>query len=214
MGGKSHPDNSQMVNFEMQQAQQAAQKEAERQARLTAGTQQINDIFSNAHFNKGFYDKYTNAITGYQMPQLQDQYTQAQNKLTYDLARAGTLNSTSAGYAQGLLAKQNLNEQASITAAADQQTAALRNQILSEKQTAINQLYSTEDPSIAANTASSMVAQNQITQPNLNPLGAIFTPLAVGGAGALQSSINNYYTQKGMQAAAPDASSAATYGGG
>jgi len=212
MGGKSHPDNSQMVNFEMQQAQQAADKEAARQARLAEGTQQINDIFSNANFNQKFYNKYTNAILNYQMPQLQDQYTEAQNKLTYDLARAGTLNSTAAGYAQGLLAKQNLNEQASITASADQQTAALRNQILNEKQTAINQLYSTEDPSIAANTASSMVAQNQITQPNLNPLGAIFTPLAVGGAGALQSSINNYYTQKGMQAAAPDNSTASYYG--
>jgi hypothetical protein len=212
MGGKSHPDNSQMVNFEMQQAQQAADKEAARQARLNTGTQQINDIFSNANFNQPFYNKYTNAILNYQMPQLQDQYTQAKNKLTYDLARSGTLDSTAAGYAQGLLAKQNLNEQASITAGADQQTAALRNQILGEKQTAINQLYSTEDPSIAANTASSMVAQNQITQPNLNPLGAIFTPLAVGGAGALQSSINNYYTQKGMQAAPPDNSTASYYG--
>jgi hypothetical protein len=214
MGGKSHPDNSQMVNFEMQQAQQAADKEAARQQRLNTGTQQINDIFGNANFDQNFYDKYTKAITGYQMPQLQDQYTQAQNKLTYDLARAGTLNSTGAGYAQGLLAKQNLNEQASITAGADQQTSALRNQILNEKQTAINQLYSTEDPTIAANTASSMVAQNQITQPNLNPLGAIFTPLAVGGAGALQSSINNYYTQRGMQAAAPDNSTGVVYGGG
>ena len=212
MGGKSHPDNSQMVNFEKQQADQAAAKEAARQQRLNTGTQQINDIFSNANFNQPFYDKYTQAILTYQMPQLQDQYTQAQNKLTYDLARAGTLNSTAAGYSQGLLSKQNLQEQASISASADQQTAALRNQILNEKQTAMNQLYSTEDPTVAANTAASMVAQNQITQPNLNPLGAIFTPLAVGGAGALQSSINNYYTQKGMQAAAPDNNTNAVYG--
>jgi len=208
MGGKSHPDNSQMVNFEKQQADQAAAKEAARQQRLNTGTQQINDIFSNANFNQPFYDKYTQAILNYQMPQLQDQYTQAQNKLTYDLARAGTLNSTAAGYSQGLLSKQNLQEQASISASADQQTAALRNQILNEKQTAMNQLYSTEDPTVAANTAASMVAQNQITQPNLNPLGAIFTPLAVGGAGAMQSSINNYYVQKGMQTQPPDTSTA------
>lgn len=212
MGGKSHPDNSQMVQFEQQQAADAAAKEAARQARLNTGTTQINDIFSKANFDQNFYDKYTNAILNYQQPQLADQYTQAQNKLTYDLARAGTLNSTAAGYAQGLLAKQNLNEQASISAAADQQTAGLRNQILNEKQSAINQLYSTEDPTLAANTAQSMVQQSSISTPNLNPLGAIFTPLAVGGAGALQSSINNYYVQRGMQSAAPDVSSNAVYG--
>jgi hypothetical protein len=212
MGGKSHSSNDQMVAFEQQQAAQAAQKEADRQARLATGTQQINDIFNNANFNQGFYNKYQNAILNYQMPQLQDQYTQAQNKLTYDLARAGTLRSTAAAYGQGLLAKQNLNEQASISASADQQTAALRNQILNEKQSAINQLYSTEDPTIAANTATGMVQQGAIERPNLNPLGAIFTPLAVGGAGALQSSINNYYVQRGMQAAAPDTGANAVYG--
>lgn len=212
MGGKSHPDNSQMVQFEQQQAADAAAKEAARQARLNTGTQQINDIFSNANFNQGFYNKYTNAILNYQMPQLQDQYTQAQNKLTYDLARAGTLNSTAAGYAQGLQTKENLNEQAAIRASADQQTGALRNQILGEKQSAINQLYSTEDPTLAANTAQSMVQQSSIQQPNLNPLGAIFTPLAVGGAGALQSSINNYYVQRGMQSASPDVNTNAVYG--
>ena len=214
MGGKSHPDNSQMVNFEQQQAADAEAKEAQRQQRLNTGTQQINDILSSGNFDQPFYDKYTNAILNYQMPQLQDQYTQAQSKLTYDLARAGTLNSTAAGYAQGLLDKQNLNEQASISAAADQQTAALRSQILGEKQSAINQLYSTEDPSVAANTATGMVQQSAISQPNLNPLGAIFTPLAVGGAGAMQSSINNYYVQKGMQTTVPDANTSAVYGGG
>jgi hypothetical protein len=213
MGGKSHPSNDQMVAFEKQQAADAAAKEAARQQRLNTGTAQINDIFSAANFNQPFYDKYTNAILNYQMPQLQDQYQKAVNDLTYSLARAGTLNSTGAAYAQGVLDKQNLNEQAAISAAADQQTAALRNQILNEKSTAINQLYSTEDPTIAANTATSMVQQGQLSQPNLNPLGAIFTPLAVGGAAALQSSINNYYVQKGMQAQPPDAGANATYGG-
>ena len=45
-----------------------------------------------------------------------------------------------------------------------------------------------------------MVQQASIAQPNLNPLGALFTPIAVGGIAGLNSYIDTYNTQRGLQA--------------
>src|SRR4029077_4423359 len=87
--------------------------------------------------------------------------------------------------------------------AADQQAASLRTTIGNEKQQAINQLYATEDPSVAANTATGMVQQGAIASPNLNPLGAMFDPIAVGGISAANSYLNNYYTNAGLNPANP-----------
>jgi hypothetical protein len=198
MGGKSKPSNDQMVNFEMQQAAEAKQKEADRQARLASGTDAVNNIFASGNFDDSFYNKYNQASLDYTQPQLQTQYEQAQRKLTYDLARAGTLRSTAAGQAQGILNTENLTNDAALRAQADQQTAALRSNISNEKQQAINQLYATEDPTVAANTATGMVQQGAVATPNLNPLGAMFTPLAVGGIGYANSALNNYYFNKGI----------------
>jgi hypothetical protein len=193
MGGKSHSSNDEMVQFEKEQAAQTQQQEADRQARLAQGTQSINDIFNSANFNDDFYNKYNQAALDYTEPQLATQYQQATNKLTYDLARAGTLRSSAAGTAQGLLSQQNLADDAALRAQADQGTATLRQNIANEKQQAINQLYSTEDPTIASNTAAGMVAQSQISTPNLNPLGAMFTPLTVGAISAANQALQNYY---------------------
>ena len=210
MGGKSHSSNDQMVQFEMQQAQQAQQKEADRQARLAQGTQAVNDIFGAAATpgdpNFIDYDKYNQAQLDYNEPQLATQFDQAKKKLTYDTARAGILRSKAAADATGLLEQQDLTGDAAIRAQADSSTAGLRQNVMNEKQSAINQLYSTEDPTIAANTATGMVQQGAITAPNLTPLGAMFTPLIVGGAGALGQAYSNYQTNQYLQPRSPTGS--------
>jgi hypothetical protein len=197
MGGKSGPSNNQMVQFEMQQAAEAKQKENKRQARLDQGKTAIDTLFGNANFDDNFYNKYGKAELDYAMPQLESQYDTAKANMTYDLARAGTLRSTAAGYAQGLLENQNAVNEAGIRAKADTDTAALRQSIASQQQQAYNQLYATEDPTVAANTAATSVGNAQLTQPNLNPLGDLFKPIAIGLGSALapvygQSQANQY----------------------
>src|SRR5881394_1203397 len=107
MGGKSGPSNNQMVQFEMQQAQEAKAKENKRQARLDQGKTAIDALFGPENFGDPFYEKYRKAELKYSLPQLQQQYGTAKDAMTYDLARAGTLRSTAAGYAQSLLEQQN-----------------------------------------------------------------------------------------------------------
>lgn len=185
MGGKSGPSNNQMVQFEMQQAQEAKEKENKRQARLDQGKGAIDTLFGPSNFGDEFYNKYNKAELDYSLPQLEQQYDTAKHGMTYDLARAGTLRSSAAGYAQALLENQNAVNEAGIRAKADTDTAALRQSIASQQQQAYNQLYATEDPTVAANTAANSVANAQLTQPNTGALGDLFKPIAIGLGSAL-----------------------------
>jgi hypothetical protein len=200
MGGKSSPANSQMVNFEMAQAAEARAKEAARQGRLDQGKSAIDALFGPTNFNNAFYDKYNAANLAYNLPQLQTQYGKAKRDMTYDLARAGTLRSTAAGEAQKYLEGEKAVNEAAIRAKADVDTAGLRESIQSQKAQALNQLYATEDPGVAANTATQMVANAQLSKPNLSPLGEMFKPLIIGAGGAYQGYNNQREFQDAMRA--------------
>jgi hypothetical protein len=141
-------------------------------------------------FGPDFYDKYDQSILDYYLPQEGAQYNDARSNLTYSLARAGTLNSSIAGTDIGKLANEDTINRATIASQADSQTAALRNTIQQEQQSALDQLYSTEDPSLAANTAGNMVASAQLTKPLLNPAGALFAPITAGVGNALSGFVN------------------------
>ena len=185
MGGKSGPSNNQMVQFQMEQARKAEQKENLRQARLDQGKTAIDEIFGPDNFGDEFFDKYNEASLDYALPQLEEQYDTAKYGMTGDLARAGLLRSSSAGYAQGMLEKQKSVNEGGLRAKADTDTAALRQSIASQQQQAYNQLYQTEDPTVAANTAANSAANAQLTQPNTGALGDMFKPIAIGLGSAI-----------------------------
>lgn len=145
---------------------------------------------TNSPFGSDFYNNYENSILNYYLPQEGQQYDTARSSLSYSLARAGQLNSSVAGMDVGNLANQDAINRAQIASGADSQTAQLRSTIQNDEQTALNQLYSTEDPSVAANTAQNMVANANLTKPLLNPAGALFTPITVGVGNALSGFTN------------------------
>jgi hypothetical protein len=203
MGGKAGPSNNQMVGFEMQQAQEAKDKENLRQARLDQGKSAIDTLFSNANFGDNFYNTYNKAELDSSLPQLEDQYTTAKTGLGNDLARAGLLRSGAAGYTQGLLNKQHDVNEASLRAKADSDTGQLRSSIQSQQQQAYNQLFATEDPSVAANTAANSVANAQYTQPNIEPLGALFKPIVVGASAVGAPIYGQYQANQYMNPQSP-----------
>ena len=145
---------------------------------------------STSPFGPDFYNKYTQSILDYYNPQEGQQYNTARSSLSYSLARAGQLDSSVAGMDIGNLANQDAINRAQIASGADTQTAALRSTVQNDEQTALNQLYSTEDPSVAANTAQNMVANANLTKPLLNPAGALFAPITVGVGNALSGFTN------------------------
>jgi hypothetical protein len=187
MGGKSSSSNNQMLQFEMQQAEEAKQKEAARQARLEQGKQAVDAIFAGGGFDQGFYDKYKNAELGNAEDQLQTQYNKQQLQNRYSLARAGLSRSSAANQVKTDLSAQKDFQDTGIRAKADTDVATLRQGIQGQQQSALNQLYATEDPGVASETAAGMVKQGQLSTPNLQPLGELFKPMIIGSISAGQN---------------------------
>ena len=88
-----------------------------------------------------------------------------------------------AGDKAGDLAYQDALQKASIVANANSQTGALQQQIQGNKESLINQLYTTEDPTLTANLAQSSANASRLQDPNLTPASALFTP-ALTAAGS------------------------------
>lgn len=173
--------------FQIMQAQQAREEENLRQKRIEDGRKLVDQQFDIFKKNPAFFDRYRGAITDYYKPQIQSQYSDAKRNATFQLADAGTLRSTAASDITADLAKQNDANMLAMNAKADSALGDLRNQIASNKDTAINQLYSTEDPSMAANSALNSIANIQLQKPDLSPLANLFSTAAIGGANALKS---------------------------
>jgi hypothetical protein len=131
-------------------------------------------------FGDDFYNKYRSATLGYYEPELAKQYDKARSNLTYDHARAGTLQSSMAGDNLADLLYQNTNNLAMIRSKADAATGQLKTSVAGQKAAALGQLYATEDPGIAANVATNSVRNLQSTTPEFEPMGQLFNSAVVG----------------------------------
>lgn len=141
-------------------------------------------------FGDSFYNKYRDASMAYYSPELAKQYTKAKSSLTFDHARAGTLQSSMASENLADLVYQNTMNDALIRSKADNATTQLKNSVAAQKTNALTQLYATEDPGVAANTATNSVRTLQNTTPEFSPLGELFQN-AVVGASNYASAYNN-----------------------
>lgn len=293
MGGKgSAPSNNQMLQFEMQQAEEARQKEELRKARLEKGTTRINEIFggkkilapkigkldfstttdpsisgastgkvgdtgftwaktgaeadprwasatpdqrawgmqnmgpsgyqlkdaagnvletgadwaslvaatkdkeynmlaptgafdpSEPGFQQDWYDKFKASSYNLSHDQMLEQLSKMSKNLSYDLARAGMLHGSARGDVEADLQKQRVLNEAVLADRAEKETAGLRSSINSQQQQLINQLYATEDPTIAENAALGYVRNAGMQVPTQSNLGDMFRPLVIGALGA------------------------------
>ena len=140
-----------------------------------------------------FFGNYKKSYNDYYQPQLADKFKTATDNLTFDLARSGILRSQAAVDSQTDLVRQKAENEASLKSQADQGVAALQQRINAAKQNAINQLYSTENPDIGANSALSQIRTIQGEQPSYSPLGDIFKTAAVGIGGYQQGQAARQY---------------------
>jgi len=173
--------------FQLMQAQQARDEENLRQQRINQGRELIDRQFDLFKKDPAFFDRYQYAIKDYYRPQINRQYSDAKRNTTFQLADAGTLRSTAAADVTADLARQNDNNIMAMNAKADSAVGDLRNRIEQQKDTAFNQLMSTEDPQMAATSALNGIANIQLAKPDLSPLANLFSTAAVGGANALKS---------------------------
>lgn len=124
-------------------------------------------------FTPEFYEGRKRAYVDYAMPQLDKQYGDAKDKLTFDLARSGTLNSSiRAGKDADLSSMYDTNRRAVLDEALSQ-TNNTRNQVEAARADLIAMLNSTGDVQSTVNSALSRA--QALTQPAAySPLSQMF----------------------------------------
>lgn len=162
-------------NSAQQQAEQArwAQYKAEenRQQNIREGQGKIDEAFGQ--FNPAYFDKYRQAFGDFYLPQIQDQYAKAKDKLTAVLAGRGMLES-SVG-AQKFADTERTRADAAASVGNQGMDAA--NKLKSQVESAKGNLYqlnaSVADPSMMASQAAG-AASSFAAPPTLSPIGQVF----------------------------------------
>lgn len=152
-------------------AEIAAKQEAERQARIKTGQENIDTAFSS--FNDPFYQDYQTKYLDYYTPQAEDQYSKAVKKLTLQLAQSGNLAGSTGANQLADLKKYYDTQKMALTNQALDATNSLRGNIDSKK----SQLYAdnraSADPGSATSAAASAAQYLQPTAPT-SPLANVF----------------------------------------
>jgi hypothetical protein len=141
-------------------------------------------------FDQAYYDKYRQGYVDSYAGQIADQYKKAQAQDTYDYARAGTSYSSAANQQIADRAKENAQAKQDVANAADTATGNQKNKIASEESKAISQLYATEDPTLATNTATTAVRDISNQKADTSALGDVFKAVTIGAANILKSGSN------------------------
>jgi len=175
-------DNS-AADAAAREAVDARDREEKRRADIELGQTNINTTFSQ--FDDPFFDARRTAYLDYATPQLDEQFTQAQDNLTFNLARGGNIRSQAAIDQIAKLAQRFQFQQADVLTEADRQRQGLRDTVENEKQRLFNQLDASADPAAAANSALTRTSFITDTPANFSPLGALFQSVALTGANYL-----------------------------
>jgi hypothetical protein len=152
-------------------AEFARQKEAERQGRISAGTEQINKNFGT--FDDNYYGGIRKAHSDFYMPLVDEQYKDARRGLTYKLANTGNLTSSAGATNLANLFRDYNRQRAQI---GDQSLGAerdLRNNVEQNRSELLTQLNATADPEAAAASATAR-AKSLAMPPVFSPLGDLF----------------------------------------
>ncbi|MFY9292828.1 MAG: hypothetical protein WAP03_19355 [Methylorubrum rhodinum] len=152
-------------------ADQAAADEQARQARIRQGTADVNKTFGQ--FDDPYFAQQRDNYLGFALPQLDDQYGEAQKQLTFALARDGNTYSSAAAEQRAKLQKQY--DQNKITIADQGQNYAnqSRSSVEEARANVIASLNASGDATQAANSAvarSAALAQPQ----GYSPIGDLF----------------------------------------
>lgn len=169
-GGKPKSDNSGEV---------MRQQEEARQARISQGRSAIDQQFDGS-FNQPFFDTYRQSYLDFYNPQADKQYNDTKEKLTFNLARSGNLQSSAGADKFGSLDERYGDQKVQLANQADNAVADLRGRVEQQRGDLYGINSSAADPSSAAARAT-MAAANLRTPPTFSPLGAVFADLLGSG---------------------------------
>ncbi len=157
-------------------AEHARQQEEARQARIREGMANIDAAFSP--FNDAYFSGKQKAYSDYYLPQLKQQFDEANAALRLQLSASGLGQSSAGAYGSAKLAKEYADRQADVAAKAGDYSGSARQSIQDMRSQLGSQLNATSDAGAAAQAANAQ-AYASMNRPNsFEPLGNAFTQLS------------------------------------
>lgn len=130
------------------------------------------------------------ALEGFLVPQLEKQFGDAKDDLTFALARSGQLTSSTAGTRQGDLSEAFALNRADIDSQIQGDVSNTRSRINQQRQSLEAALRASGDQTASTNNALATATTFRQETPSLSPLGNLFSGLATG-IGAVQQGFEN-----------------------
>lgn len=152
-------------------AGEARAREEARQASIRDGMRQVDTIFGK--FNDDFFNARSKAYTDYAFPQLEDQWSKAQDRMTYDLSRSGLLNSSVAAEKQADARREYDRQKQAVESMGSDYANQARGDVERNRSDVVGQLNATADAGAAANAATNRSSMLSAT-PGFSPLGMLF----------------------------------------
>lgn len=164
--------------------EQLMQMEMDAQNSIMSNVRNMADrgeLFSNVSrgFDDAFYNSRKQAYMDYATPQLEDQYKDQQESLTFALARNGVLNSSVAANKVGKLSQQYSLRRGEVADQAVDLERQTKAEIERARGDLIAGLNATADPGEAGRAA--LAASSRLTMaPSFSPLGELFSNTTAG----------------------------------
>lgn len=166
-------------------AEIAAQQEAERQARIKAGSARIDEIFGG--FDDNYYDGIAGAYKEHYTPLLEEQYEDARKQLYYNPAGGST---SSSAFAERLadLEKERQRQLVELGNRGLATAQENRGNLANNRQSLISQLNAGASVDTVAGLAAEQ-AKTLTATPVYSPLGDLFSRYLTNGANVLNSGV-------------------------
>ena len=160
-------------------ASEMRRQEEERQARIKAATDKVNEIFApydDAYFGKGATD-----YKAYYLPQIEKQYNDAKKSLVLSLNDRGLMQSSQAGQELADLADQYGQETTNVNNGAQDFSRSWQNNVENSRAQLLSQASTGPDSSAMASQAAAMAAA-QSKMPSFSPIGDLFSKFTAQAA--------------------------------
>lgn len=152
-------------------AELARQREEERQRKIDEGRASIDTAF--APFDDNYYQGVQKTYSDFYLPQVDDQYREAREKLTLALAGTGNLTSGSGAKTLGKLSSVYDTQRTAYANRAFDLANDYRRQVTDEKNNLYSQNNAAADPAAIAVDAASRAGS--LSAPSADPIGALFS---------------------------------------
>lgn len=160
----------------------ARQEAQEREGKIREGQSRIDSAFGI--FDPAYYDKFRQTFLDYYNPQVDKQFGDAKEKLTYDMARRGVRDSTPGQNKFGDLIESYGTQREQVAGKAGEAANDLRSKVESNKSDLYAQNTASADPNLSAISAVGRAGSLQSPM-SYSPLGDLFAGIVNSGASYL-----------------------------